>query len=237
MANIKIPSAFFSSEIWRKDRVFSEAEAYLDLLTLSSPIPLRTLARRWGWKHPREVRFLRWLNASCTTFVPPCVPLILQNNNALQGFCTTSCTTFVPPLREKPPLQETKERSKEKKEYTPSKENISPLSTNVDIPPTPFAKFQKWLLDNAPSILKMEEPFTEFQFTKAKEDFGVDMMQEILQEMHNWQPLLKKNKSAYLTFRVWATKRKEKVPLKRKDNGNNYRLDSTLCKDFDTDIA
>lgn len=83
----------------------------------------------------------------------------------------------------------------------------------------------------------MEEPFTEFQFTKAKEDFGVDMMQEILQEMHNWQPLLKKNKSAYLTFRVWATKRKEKVPLKRKDNGNNYRLDSTLCKDFDTDIA
>ena len=237
MANIKIPSAFFSSEIWRKDRVFSEAEAYLDLLTLSSPIPLRTLARRWGWKHPREVRFLRWLKASCTTFVPPCVPLILHNANALQGFCTTSCTTFVPPLREKPPLQETKERSKEKKEYTPSKENISPLLSNDNIPPTPFAKFQKWLLDNAPSILKMEEPFTEFQFTKAKEDFGVDMMQEILQEMHNWQPLLKKNKSAYLTFRVWATKRKEKVPLKRKDNGNNHRLDSTLCKDFDTDIA
>ena len=99
MANIKIPSAFFSSEIWRKDRVFSEAEAYLDLLTLSSPIPLRTLARRWGWKHPREVRFLRWLKASCTTFVPPCVPLILHNANALQGFCTTSCTTFVPPLK------------------------------------------------------------------------------------------------------------------------------------------
>lgn len=238
MANIKIPSAFFQSPIWRKPRTYTEVDAYLDLHTISAPISLRGLATRWGW-HPQSVkRFLKVLkDAKCDTFVTPFVTGFGLKTNELQRKCDTICDTFVTPLRENPPLTENKERSKEKREYTPSKENISPLLSNDNIPPTPFAKFQKWLLDNAPSILKMEEPFTEFQFAKAKEDFGVDMMQEILQEMHNWQPLLKKNKSAYLTFRVWATKRKEKVPQKRKDNGNNYRLNSTLCQDFDTDIA
>lgn len=237
MANIKIPSAFFQSPIWRKPRAYTEVDAYLDLHTISAPISLRGLATRWGW-HPQSVkRFLKVLkDAKCDTFVTPFVTGFGLKTNELQRNCDTICDTFVTPSRESLPLTENKERSKEKREYTPSKENISPLSTNVDIPPTPFAKFQKWLLDNAPSILKMEEPFTEFQFTKAKEDFGVDMMQEILQEMHNWQPLLKKNKSAYLTFRVWATKRKEKVPQKRKDNASDYRFDSTLGSSFTTDI-
>lgn len=160
------------------------------------------------------------------------VTKLILRISELQNLCDYDCDQSVTIFKEKE-----KQRKKEaKKEIEKNKENNNPLFSNENIPPTPFDKFQKWLLDNAPSILKMEEPFTEFQFTKAKEDFGVEMMQEILQEMHNWQPLLKKNKSAYLTFRVWATKRKEKVPQKRKDNASDYRYDSTLGSSYTTDI-
>ena len=116
MANIKIPSAFFQSPIWRKPRAYTEVDAYLDLHTISAPLSLRGLATRWGW-HPQSVkRFLKVLkDAKCDTFVTPFVTGFGLKTNELQRNCDTICDTFVTPLRENPPLQETKERSKEKR--------------------------------------------------------------------------------------------------------------------------
>ncbi|MBO5217503.1 MAG: hypothetical protein J6J22_07070 [Alistipes sp.] len=120
-----------------------------------------------------------------------------------------------------------RERSKGK-DITLKENNNTPLSTNVDIPPTDFEKFNTWLKNNAPRVLEMKEPFTPSQFVRAKEEYGVSLMQELLEEMHNWEPLIKNNRSAYLTFRTWA---KRKVALKEKVNHNEqrtaYRLDST----------
>ena len=246
---LKFPNSFLSSKHWTKRRTFSEAEALLYLMSVEELPSIRCLAQLFQWGRDKVHSFLKEIElkgymesdknrtANRTKIGQQTACVSVDYNTCVGQKSDNKSDKMGTTEKETSLIQERKERSKEKEEDITLKENITPLSTNVDIPPTPFVKFQKWLLDNAPSILKMEEPFTEFQFTKAKEDFGVEMMQEILQEMHNWQPLLKKNKSAYLTFRVWATKRKEKVPQKRKDNGNNYRLDSTLCKDFDTDIA
>lgn len=123
------------------------------------------------------------------------------------------------------------------KEMEKEKED-TPLSTNVDIPPmegvhsqedlddsgkslfdphpqfrcTPspdFEKFQKWIEANAPRVAKMKEPFSEAQFSALKKDFSSKYICNLLRAMHNYEPLLKKNRSANLTFRQWA-KREQK---------------------------
>lgn len=69
-----------------------------------------------------------------------------------------------------------------------------------------FMKFQEWIKNNAPRVAKMEEPFTEVQFSALKRDFDLKFICDLLQAMHNHKPLLVKNRSANLTFRNWAKK-------------------------------
>lgn len=73
-----------------------------------------------------------------------------------------------------------------------------------------YRKFNDWLSKNAPTILKMSQPITKEEFVKLKADFKVDYIMDLLQQMHNWKPLLSKCKSAYLTFRNWARKDDER---------------------------
>lgn len=76
-----------------------------------------------------------------------------------------------------------------------------------DISPHPdFLKFLDWVKVNAPNVLKMESPFTEIEFFKAKQDFGIDVIIKYLKRMHNWKDLKKKNVSANLTMRNWINK-------------------------------
>lgn len=69
-----------------------------------------------------------------------------------------------------------------------------------------FKKFEKWITGNAPRVGKMKEPFTEIEFEALKNDFPLNEIQELLKSMHNYEPLLKKNISANLTFRNWIKK-------------------------------
>ncbi len=73
-----------------------------------------------------------------------------------------------------------------------------------------YRKFNDWLSKNAPTVLKMSQPITKEEFVKLKADFKVDYIMDLLQQMHNWKPLLSKCKSAYLTFRNWARKDDER---------------------------
>ena len=98
---------------------------------------------------------------------------------------------------------------------------------SVDTPPDPlpplrgtpsreFVEFQRWITDNAPRVAKMKESFSEAQFSALKEAYALDFIRDLLRAMHNYEPLLKKNRSAYLTLLNWARRRAEPV-LARKD--------------------
>lgn len=77
-------------------------------------------------------------------------------------------------------------------------------------PPDPeqveFEKFLGWLKTKAPRILQMKETFSKDQFFEIKKEFPAAEISKVLQDMHNWEPLIKKNRSAYLTLRKWIKK-------------------------------
>lgn len=82
----------------------------------------------------------------------------------------------------------------------------------TDVAPPPlvssqrFIQFQNWIVKNAPSVAKMQYPFTEEEMEKLYEDFPRELIQNIVLSMHNWKELNKKNTSANLTFRKWVDK-------------------------------
>lgn len=78
-----------------------------------------------------------------------------------------------------------------------------------------FKKFIEWIDEHAPSVAKMTEPFTEKQFLDLKKAWPAEKIAGILRDMHNYKPLLRKNKSAYLTASKW---------LKPKTNGNQINF-------------
>ena len=108
-----------------------------------------------------------------------------------------------------------------KKKY-PKPLNPDPKkATHPPVPPPPlpdqeFIQFQKWILEKAPRVAKMEEPFTQEEYLRIKEEFPPGMTAEVLLAMHNSKDLLKKNLSANLTFRNWIQRR-------LKDSTNNGR--------------
>ena len=67
-------------------------------------------------------------------------------------------------------------------------------------------KLSSWIDKNATRVNKMKEPLTFEQCTKLKEDFHNEFIMEILTSMHNYEPLLRKNRNANLTFRNWANR-------------------------------
>lgn len=226
MKSIKISGALLDAPFWRKPRVFTESEAFVDCHFEQGQCTLYSLARKWGWHHVRVKRFLSKLaDMDCAESVHIDVHNLMLKINVLRDSCAYDCAESVHILKEKE-----KQRKKEaKKEIEKNKENNNPLFSNENIPLTPFAKFESWVLANAPRVAQMKEPFTEEQFAKAKEAIGWEMMVDLLQQMHNWQNLIKQNTSAYLTLLAWA-KRERKVPLKERDNGHSrdYRFNSKL---------
>jgi hypothetical protein len=70
-----------------------------------------------------------------------------------------------------------------------------------------FKQIQEWILKKAPSVARMKEPLTIDQCIKLKERFpDRAFIGKILMAMHNWNDLLKKRKSTYLTFLAFAEK-------------------------------
>ncbi|MFA5307510.1 MAG: hypothetical protein WC365_08735, partial [Candidatus Babeliales bacterium] len=102
-------------------------------------------------------------------------------------------------------------------------------------PPLPnpdFEKFQKWILEKAPQVAKMKEPFTEEEYLRIKEEFSGDMTAEVLLAMHNCKDLLKKYVSANLTFRNWIKRRQNDGK-----NANNRKPDKASDEEFARGLA
>lgn len=87
-----------------------------------------------------------------------------------------------------------------------------------------FGKFQEWLTQHAPRVKAMKEPFTIEKFAEIKKNFSAAQISEILTAMHNWEPLLKKNRSAYLTAIKWLKKETDGAHQKSNSGGTSGKL-------------
>lgn len=91
-----------------------------------------------------------------------------------------------------------------------------------------FKMFKNWILENAPSVAKMQKPFTEAEFIRLAEDgFDWGFTCSLLQSMDNYKKL-KDKVSANMTFRKWAethnyTPPQQQTQLSRKDDINSWR--------------
>lgn len=82
-----------------------------------------------------------------------------------------------------------------------------------------FEVFKKWIDDNAPTVNKMASPFTFEEYLKIRDEIpDKDQLKDLLQKMHNWVPLLKKNKSAYLTTKNWNKNPINQISPKRRNS-------------------
>ena len=93
---------------------------------------------------------------------------------------------------------DTKETQGERKGDTNNNDNNTNNENNH--------KLHTWIDANANRVNKMKEPLTFEQCDKLKEDFHNEFVMEILTSMHNYEPLLRKNRNANLTFRNWANR-------------------------------
>jgi hypothetical protein len=84
-----------------------------------------------------------------------------------------------------------------------------------------FEKFVSWIGKHAPRIGEMKEPFTIDQFVEIKKKFSAAQISQILEAMHNWEPLIRKNRSAYLTAIKWLNK--ENDATNQKPSSSSYQ--------------
>lgn len=122
------------------------------------------------------------------------------------------------PEREKEREEEKEKEKEEKRDTSVSPEKTKPINpdpekeTHPPVPPPPlpdpeYEKFQKWILNNAPQVAKMKEPFSEAEYFKIRKEFPPPLTAEVLMAMHNCKDLLKKYVSANITFRNWINRR------------------------------
>jgi hypothetical protein len=92
--------------------------------------------------------------------------------------------------------------------------------TKHTIPPNPpqggegappnekFLNFKKWLTEHAPRVEQLKQSFTEREYEEIFKKWKREKVLDVLIEMHNYAPLIKKNISAYLTANNWLKRRK-----------------------------
>lgn len=233
---IPISRKLFESLWWLEEREFSKAEAWLDLIQSARfeasstkmlvgckvievgrgefPATIRFLAKRWGWNKNRVDRFLKLLvseNMITTRTASGTSQTIIKLCNyddynpipENSGQKRDKIGTVLGQQRDNSGTKNNKD-NKEKKGNIENVESCDSPSLSPD-----FVKFQIWIEKNAPNVSKMRYPFTEDEFVRLKDDFGVKYIQSLILQMHNYKPLLKKYQSANLTFRNWAKREQD----------------------------
>lgn len=220
---IKFPKKFLDSEEWRKPRKYSKAEALLYLLNEPNNHSVGFLATRFQWSKSTVHGFLQEIYQKGFAERLPnglpndCRTEKAKKDNTLQGFAerlpndsANDCRTDIKDKEYIPPVLST---------TNVVSNTIPPKGMNEGNPD--YLKFIEWLKSNAPRVLQMKEPITEEQFISLKNDFDAQFLCDLLREMHNYEPLLKKNRNANLTLRNWAKRRKQW------DNGNTKSTTNT----------
>lgn len=105
-------------------------------------------------------------------------------------------------------IKENKTKEKESKENENSPSPPAHTHTYTDKQLQGFKKFTDWIATKTPRVAQMQQPFTVEQYVRIAEkyQYDVDDIKIILANMHNWQPLLTRNTSAYYTLLNWKSR-------------------------------
>lgn len=96
-----------------------------------------------------------------------------------------------------------------------NKNTMTASASAAAYPPEFVAKYQHlkdWIATNAPRVGQMKEPITIEQAFKLRGTIDPKLLSDILTAMHNYEPLLKKNRSTYLTIKNWQRRREQSQP-------------------------
>lgn len=72
-------------------------------------------------------------------------------------------------------------------------------------------KFVTFMREKFPRIMKMQKPLTLEQAKKLKEEYGDDLLYQVMQDADNYRPLLQKYMSANLVIRKWCSRERAKA--------------------------
>ncbi|PUZ25042.1 hypothetical protein DCC81_12065 [Chitinophaga parva] len=204
------------------------------------PASLRYLAERWKWSKNKVDDFLLLLEREgmiCRLAVNGITILSLVNYSVYNGSGqqkgqqkghANTTQHYISSNRE-----DSEKDSKGDKRGTPGgqqgdKTNIEnkvkkeEINTGTDVPvgvPTgtldKFKAFQDWIKTNAPRVAQMKEQLTLQQYVALHQKVSKDQLKNLLLSMHNYEPLLRKNRSVYLTIINWSKRDyNQEIPVK-----------------------
>ena len=77
---------------------------------------------------------------------------------------------------------------------------------------TKYVEFMKWINDKAEMVNRMDKPFTfeQFMSLQGQTEITKEQVSVTLKAMHNYRPLIKNNKEAYLTMLNWIRRDMDK---------------------------
>lgn len=225
---LRLSRKFYEHPYWKQKRVFSMAEAWLDLLQLArfdkKPMvkilatnkeltinrgevhaSIRFLSERWGWGLERTKKFLDGCirKKEIERRTEHCESIIKLCNYGKYNPLSNANPNTNPNGSRNTDRTLTRTNNKKDKEREERKED------DVNDPDfEKFLLFEKWIENHAPSVAMMREPFTFHQYKAIRAEYSYEFIEGLLLDMHNWQDLVSKRVSANLTFRKWAKKNK-----------------------------
>lgn len=99
----------------------------------------------------------------------------------------------------------------------PATDSLDKQVVKVEKPKHPMLD---WIAANTPRLAQMKEPLTPEQADSLLAKFKPDQIAETFAAMHNWEPLVKKNRSTYLTALKWIKTEMERKREKASRNTN-----------------
>ncbi|HEX7906246.1 MAG TPA: hypothetical protein VF487_20370 [Chitinophagaceae bacterium] len=181
------------------------------------PVSLRYLSERWMWSKSKVDGFLKLLEGermvirkevNGQTILTLCNYSAYNQKGQQKGHLTNSDLEDSDEQRDsKKEIDGTATGQRQDKTNKVNKEKDVGINANTHTPidESMFKAFTGWIQNHAVNVSKMKEPFTIDQYLQLRKkipDRG--KVQDLLLKMHNWQPLLKKNNSAYLTILNWS---------------------------------
>ena len=125
--------------------------------------------------------------------------------------------------------QKTGKQQADNKQITTNKNDKNDKKNNIDIQQAEnldesYIKFNSWLMENAPNVLKIDKQITEREFLSLKEKNSSRQIMEVIESLDNYAPAPKKYVSVYSTVSEW---------IKRRNTGNEVKGNQSDSNQFE----
>lgn len=199
--------------LWQEKRVFSKAEAWIDIIwtvnhsantvligniTLKcergeSLLSLESWAKRWNWKtRKRVLNFLRTLEEN--------EMIIVKSETVTTRITVLNYDTYQPQGNAKETQRKRRGNAKETQRNTNNNDNNENKENNE------IHELQKFISENLKNVSKMQQQLTYEEAERLESKYGLETIKEMLQKMNNYKPLNKNNISVNQTAQNWLNK-------------------------------